>query len=877
MHGDNITSQNSSRCSKNIGIKNNSIKTRVKSKRSTGSANNRNNCSSTWTTLRSSNFARILQNFNVLIAIPSRKSGSFVAVAGEIWSTCGVPQQPRRRIATPLQSLALSLSKFQSRTKARPIWTTDHVLQGERDAQESKTRTTWQPSDDTFKVVRSKRKKRGHSQSTMLAKKKSCFTIASLLNDMIIQLYTSWTITERQTLGSLFECWWAPETSSTRICRCIICNAWKCKMLFWRRRNKLWYRSVHNINSVNDKISNSKEETSITLSIARLDGGITESHGETRRKHLHLHLQLRSGRLRNGKRVGAHGNLHHLRNGGDFGFLERIAEDRREVKTVHPQHTAHGSAVQSLHMRGTHRTRLAQEFHNIFVLLKRICHLVHTCLTLCCSHLQFTTSTSSSSFAVPPRTPCTSWTSPGSPSGQAAPSRTSLAWKPAGWRIPAQNTLHIFSCQPRSLDFEAWCCPCNVCIIRINSSTVANPLCVTSFPTQNCTKYISLINRPWFTNQSAPQPWCVFMTHRLDPWAKSVVAVVSVNAQHNVQKEGVWTLKELSKLWKLYTKNADWNKGEISSPLVWLRATSAFEVTSLRSAENCPRCPWDSDAQVSSFHGAAVPRWFTTSNSCTTTIKLASRFKFVIVPRNKHVWKTSKTMMISRAGQYNFTGTFVQATQRSKFQETNSDILGIDEPGDFKDRIIFMSVVKRQWKRATKQWTKKLSETRNKIPNMQSNFRQVIGVAVDLDKKERGTYELGQTSQRMGSHRQENDTEGWRSFTSNFEMCWTSLEKSSQAHEGQEDIHFQSTPQTQTIVIRTFFMRSIVHRRRGLSRLIGTVKTKTQSRSRELDPPQRSNGFGKPYAKQHRQQHYCSSFTRCWFLSWSWQRPTLCD
>ena len=67
------------------------------------------------------------------------------------------------------------------------------------------------------------------------------------------------------------------------------------------------------------------------MSIARLDGGFTENHGETRRQHLHLHLQLRSGRLRNGKRVRAHGSLHHLRNGGDFGFLERIPENRREV------------------------------------------------------------------------------------------------------------------------------------------------------------------------------------------------------------------------------------------------------------------------------------------------------------------------------------------------------------------------------------------------------------------------------------------------------------------------------------------------------------------------------------------------------------------
>ena len=65
------------------------------------------------------------------------------------------------------------------------------------------------------------------------------------------------------------------------------------------------------------------------MSIEKLDGGTTESHGEARRQH--LHLQRRSGQLHSGKRVGAHGSLHHLRNGGDFGFLERIPENRPEV------------------------------------------------------------------------------------------------------------------------------------------------------------------------------------------------------------------------------------------------------------------------------------------------------------------------------------------------------------------------------------------------------------------------------------------------------------------------------------------------------------------------------------------------------------------
>ena len=60
------------------------------------------------------------------------------------------------------------------------------------------------------------------------------------------------------------------------------------------------------------------------MSIGKVDGGTSESHAETRRQR--LHLQLRSG-----KRVGAHGSPHHLRNGGDFGFLEGIPENRRGV------------------------------------------------------------------------------------------------------------------------------------------------------------------------------------------------------------------------------------------------------------------------------------------------------------------------------------------------------------------------------------------------------------------------------------------------------------------------------------------------------------------------------------------------------------------
>ena len=76
------------------------------------SARNRKKYSSAWTTQRSSNFARILQNMNVLIAMPFQKSGSFIAVTGEIWSIRGVLQQHRRPIATSLQSLALSFRRI---------------------------------------------------------------------------------------------------------------------------------------------------------------------------------------------------------------------------------------------------------------------------------------------------------------------------------------------------------------------------------------------------------------------------------------------------------------------------------------------------------------------------------------------------------------------------------------------------------------------------------------------------------------------------------------------------------------------------------------------------------------------------------------------
>ena len=141
-----------------------------------------------------------------------------------------------------------------------------------------------------------------------------------------------------------------------------------------------------NINSVSDQISNPKEEkTSITVWIVKPDGGTTENHDETRRQH--LHLQLRSGQLHNGKRVGAHGSLHHLRNWW-FRFLGKISRKSTGVcrQDTHLQDTS----VQYSLLTSAERTpRAWLKSHGLQ------CHLCapentsviwfDSCLTLCCS------------------------------------------------------------------------------------------------------------------------------------------------------------------------------------------------------------------------------------------------------------------------------------------------------------------------------------------------------------------------------------------------------------------------------------------------------------------------------------------------------------
>ena len=167
-------------------------------------------------------------------------------------------------------------------------------------------------------------------RSTILAKKKSCFSTASLLKAERLQN------AQKQR----------PEFAVTKN------NALKCKTLIWRKRCNLADRYVQNINNVNEKINHSKEEKTSIFYVDRKTGWRhnREPRGNRRQR---LHLQHRSGKTHNGRRVRAYGIPHHLITGGDFGFLEGIPENRREVKTGHPL-TRHNCAVQVDH--SGHRT-----------------------------------------------------------------------------------------------------------------------------------------------------------------------------------------------------------------------------------------------------------------------------------------------------------------------------------------------------------------------------------------------------------------------------------------------------------------------------------------------------------------------------------------
>ena len=140
-----------------------------------------------------------------------------------------------------------------------------------------------------------------------------------------------------------------------------------------------------------------------------------------------------------------------------------ISVSLKEFQKIDPL-TIHIRAVQSVHRRGMHITRLAQgptrsriAFH-LCAPEKSLVIWCAACLILCCSfacrfprdhHLPY------SLFLLPRHkntqhhrcnminSESTQYiTHPSSPSRQAAPSRTTMAGKPAEWREPAHDSSH---------------------------------------------------------------------------------------------------------------------------------------------------------------------------------------------------------------------------------------------------------------------------------------------------------------------------------------------------------------------------------------------------------------------------------------------------
>ena len=214
-----------------------------------------------------------------------------------------------------------------------------------------------------FRGGTTKKNTESYWRSAILTKRKSCVSIASLLKDTTIQLrelsgcrtpkigFFVWML---MGLNSFFDrdqnlpLHWH-EAKNAR--RSLDGNATISETDTSRTSTTSTTRST----------SAEEEKTSITMSIARLDDGTTESHGETRQQRLHLHH--RSGKTHSGRRVGVHGIPHHLIYGSDFGFLEGIPENRWGSVDRTPTHKTHLCSTISSQSRTAQLIRLAEDLH----------------------------------------------------------------------------------------------------------------------------------------------------------------------------------------------------------------------------------------------------------------------------------------------------------------------------------------------------------------------------------------------------------------------------------------------------------------------------------------------------------------------------------
>ena len=78
--------------------------------------------------------------------------------------------------------------EFQSRTKHGVSERQVMFYKANQMLKKARQKQTWQPSDEYFQGGTNKKDPESHWRSTILAKRKSCFSIASLLKDTTFQL-----------------------------------------------------------------------------------------------------------------------------------------------------------------------------------------------------------------------------------------------------------------------------------------------------------------------------------------------------------------------------------------------------------------------------------------------------------------------------------------------------------------------------------------------------------------------------------------------------------------------------------------------------------------------------------------------------------------
>ena len=226
-------------------------------------------------------------------------------------------------------------------------------------------------------------------------------------------------------------------------------DAWKCKTLTWRKRGNLSDRNVHNINSVNDKISNSTEEK--TRLLCRSQTGwryYREPRGNPPAAIFIFNFTMADFAMANELELMAAYIIWEMVVISVSWKNSRKATGRVDRTPTHKTHlcsTVCSQARNAHHALGSSHTDCSV----IFVRLKRVessgvahvspvvalslaVHLEHI-IFLIHSSFYHDTRTRSTNGATrsPPRIPSSSCESPSSPSRHAAPSRITLAWKPA--------------------------------------------------------------------------------------------------------------------------------------------------------------------------------------------------------------------------------------------------------------------------------------------------------------------------------------------------------------------------------------------------------------------------------------------------------------